>query len=186
MPTHYSIELVANFECQVGENPLWHPDMQSLLYVDIPTSMIYAYKPATRRCTSFSKGPVTGGMTLQEDGSLLLFQDGRISLLKMDGQQQEVATGLCPTNDRFNDVIADAEGRVFTGMIGGNGRLVRIDVDGSITEICDGVTIPNGRGFTPDCRHMYFTDSNARKIYRFDYDRRTGHLSNREVFAYHP
>jgi D-xylono/L-arabinono-1,4-lactonase len=183
MPIDGSVELVADFECQVGENPLWHPEVQSLFYVDIPAGTIYAYIPATRSSTPFSKGPVTGGMTLQEDGSLLLFQDGRISVLKMDGRQQEVAVGLCPSNDRFNDVIADPEGRVFAGMIGGNGRLVRIDLDGSITEICDGVTIPNGMGFTPDCRHLYFTDSSTRQIYRFDYDRRTGHLSNREVFV---
>jgi D-xylonolactonase len=183
MPTNLSVECVSNFECQVGENPLWHPEEQRLFYVDIPSGMIYAYSPATRSSTLFSKGPVTGGMTLQEDGALLLFQDGRISVLKMDGQQREVAAGLCPSNDRFNDVIADPEGRVFAGMMGGNGRLVRIDVDGSITEICDGVMIPNGMGFTPDYRHMYFTDSNAHQIYRFDYEQRTGNLSNRKVFA---
>jgi sugar lactone lactonase YvrE len=68
-------------------------------------------------------------------------------------------------------------------MIDGNGRLVRIDVDGSITEICDGVMIPNGMEFTPDYRRMYFTDSKAHQIYRFDYQQRTGNLSNRKVFA---
>jgi D-xylonolactonase len=183
MATVHPVECVANIECQVGENPLWHSEAQSLFHVDIPAGNIYSYTPATRSCTLFSNGPVTGGMTLQEDGSLLLFQDGRISVLTMHGQQQEVATGLCPSNDRFNDVIADPEGRVFAGMIGGNGRLVRIDIDGSITEICDGIVVPNGMGFTPDCRHMYFTDSTARKIYRFDYERRTGDLSNRRVFV---
>jgi D-xylono/L-arabinono-1,4-lactonase len=183
MPPTSSVERVDSFECQVGESPLWHPEMQCLFYVDIPSGGIYAFTPATGQSTLFSKGPITGGMTLQEDGALLLFQDGRISVLKMDMHQQEVAHGLCPSNDRFNDVIADPEGRVFAGMMGGNGRLVRIDTDGSVTEICDGVAIPNGMGFTPDCRRMYFTDSGAREIYRFDYERSNGALSNKIVLA---
>ena len=38
-------------------------------------------------------------------------------------------------------------------------------------------------GFTPDLRGMYFTDSPARTIYYFDYERKTGNLSNRRTFA---
>ena len=120
---------------------------------------------------------------LQQDGSLLLFQDGRIAILALDGTLREVACGACPGNERFNDVIADPEGRVFAGAMGGNGRLLRFDPDGTITEMFDGLGIPNGMGFTPDLRGMYFTDSTPRKIYYFDYDRKTGNLSNRRTFA---
>jgi D-xylonolactonase len=126
---------------------------------------------------------VTGGFTLQEDGTLLLFQDGHIAILAADGGVREVAAHACVGNDRFNDVIADPEGRVFAGTMGGNGRLLRFDRDGRVTEICDGLGIANGMGFTPDLRGMYFTDSVPRQIYYFDYDRATGNLSNRRVFA---
>ena len=122
-------------------------------------------------------------MTLQEDGTILLFQDGRISVLEPDGAQREVANGLCPGNTRFNDVIADPEGRVFAGAMGGNGRLMRFDPDGSSQELFDGVGIPNGMGLIPELRHLYFTDSIARTIYRFEYDRDSGTLSNRQVFV---
>jgi D-xylonolactonase len=101
----------------------------------------------------------------------------------MDGTQREVASGLCPHNARFNDVIADPEGRVYAGVMNGNGRLLRFDPDGTITELFDGVGIPNGMGFTPDLQGMYFTDSAARKIYQFDYDRKTGNITNRRVFV---
>jgi len=183
MPAVSPVECVVDIECQVGENPLWHPELKSLFFVDIPVGKIYAYTPATHEYVLFSQGPVTGGMTLQDNGSLLLFQDGRISVLTMDGHQQEVAAGLFSANDRFNDVIADPEGRVFAGIMGRNGRLVRIDVDGRITELFDGVGLPNGMDFTPDCRHMYFIDSNIRQIYRFEYDRGRGTLSDKKVFV---
>jgi D-xylonolactonase len=112
-----------------------------------------------------------------------LFQDGRVSTLGLDGIQREVASGLCPENDRFNDVIADPEGRVFAGTLAGNGRMFRFDTDGSVTEIFDGLGVPNGMGFTLDCKHMYLTDSVPRRIYLFDYDRKSGSLSNRRLFA---
>lgn len=175
--------LVAPLNCQVGENPLWHPELQTLFFVDIFGGTVYTYTPSTESHRLFCQTRVTGGFTFQEDGSLLLFQDGAISMLGLDGSLREVATGMCPQNERFNDVIADPEGRVYAGAMGGNGRLWRFDTDGSVTDLFDGVGIPNGMGFTPDLKGMYFTDSEARKIYHFDYDRKTGNLSNRRVFV---
>src|SRR5579863_3001759 len=151
--------LVAAVSCQVGENPIWHPDLRIIFFLDITAGKVYVYNPSTEECKLFSRGPVTGGMTLQADGTLLLFQDGRISVLGLDGKQREIASNLCPGNDRFNDVIADPEGRVFAGAMGGNGRLLRFETNGTATEILDGLGVPNGMGFTPDGKGMYFTDS---------------------------
>ena len=176
-------KLVAPLNCHTGENPLWCEGRKHLLFVDIPRGTIYGYDPATDKCDVLARTRVTGGFTLQEDGSLLLFQDGRIAELGTDGVVRELRRDACPGNDRFNDVIADPEGRVFAGTMGGNGRLLRFDRDGSVSEICDGCGIPNGMGFTPDLRGMYFTDSVPRKIYYFDYERATGDLSNRRIFA---
>ncbi len=188
MPTNdHSPELVAPLSLQVGENPLWHPEAATLYFVDILGGTIHAYIPATGAYQLVCKTHVTGGFTIQEDGSLLLFQDGRLSVLNLNGNIREVASGLLPHNKRFNDVIADPEGRVYAGaMEGGIGRLIRFDPDGTITELFDGMEIPNGMGFTPDLTGMYVTDSVPRKIYYFDYDRHSGQLTNRRVFAQIP
>jgi D-xylonolactonase len=177
------VELVAELTCETGENPLWHPDENRLFFVDIPSGTIYGYRPAKRTCSPFARTRATGGFTLQQDGSLLLFQDGCIATLAMDGTIREVARDCCPGNDRFNDVIADPEGRVFAGTMGGNGRLLRFDTDGRVTQMLQGLGIPNGMGFTVDLCGMYFTDSVPRRIYYFDYDRKTGDLENQRVFA---
>lgn len=177
------VELVAPLDCEVGENPLWHPEAEMLFFLDITKGTIYSYNPGTQKSSVVARTRITGGFTLQRDGSLLLFQDGRIAVLSTNGVLREVATGQCPGSDRFNDVIADPEGRVFAGSMGGTGKLRRFDPDGSVTEIADGLHIPNGMGFTPDLKGMYFTDSLPRKIFYFDYDRKTGNLSNRREFA---
>jgi sugar lactone lactonase YvrE len=182
-PSSVVVDLVAPTSCEIGENPLWHPVLETLFFTDIASGTIYAYKPDTGKCVVFGQTRITGGFTLHEDGSLLLFQDGPISILGMDGNVRQLISNGCPGNERFNDAIADPEGRVFAGAMGGNGRLLRFDLDGSVTEIMDGLNIPNGMGFTPDLRGMYFTDSTLRRIYYFDYDRMTGKLTNRRIFA---
>jgi D-xylono/L-arabinono-1,4-lactonase len=178
-----SVDLVACLNCQIGENPLWHAESGQLLFVDITEGEVRSYDPSTGISALISKTRVTGGFTIQEDGSLLLFQDGRLSLLNLDGTLREVAHDQCPENDRFNDVIADPEGRVFAGTMGGDGKLLRFDTNGTVTEMSAGFGIPNGMGFTSDLQGMYFTDSRAHKIYHYDYDRSDGSLSNRRTFA---
>jgi D-xylono/L-arabinono-1,4-lactonase len=177
------VELVADLQCDTGENPLWCRQRKRLLFVDIPAGILYAYDPAKNRHSEIITTRVTGGFTLQDDGSLLLFQDGYIATLGKEGFVREVMNKACPGNERFNDVIADPEGRVFAGTLGGGpGRLLRFDTNGRVTEMMNGIGCANGMGFTPDLSGMYFTDSHAGKIYYFNYDRKTGNLGKPRVF----
>jgi D-xylonolactonase len=89
-------------------------------------------------------------------------------------------------NSRFNDVIADPEGRVFCGTMPSPehpGSLYRLDTDGSICKILEGIGISNGLGFSTDLNHLYYTDSAKGEIYVFDYERNTGSITNQRVFA---
>jgi D-xylono/L-arabinono-1,4-lactonase len=175
--------LVADPHCEIGENPLWHPGLNLLLFLDIPPGKIHAYNPATSSTHLFSQGRTTGGMLHHHDGNILLFQDGAISLLTLDGKQKLLADNLCPGNQRFNDVTPDPAGRVFAGTLGGDGKLLRFDLNGKPTTLLSGLGVPNGMAFTPDHKHLYFTDSAVRKLYLFDYDLSTGNISNQRTFA---
>ena len=180
-------ELVADYECVVGEGPVWHPDEERLYWVDIPNGRLLRYDPATGDHGVAHETDVIGGLTLQEDGSFLLFEDaGRIE--RLDGGETETVVEEIPAerDTRFNDVIADPGGRVFCGTMPGEdhlGRLYRLDTDGSLTTLVEGVDIANGMGFTHDRRRMYFTESNAFRIYRYAYDEATGELADRETFV---
>ena len=61
---------------------------------------------------------------------------------------------------RWNDVIADPEGRVYAGTIGKNdqiGGLFRIDHDGRVTSIVRETGCGNGMGFSVDLTTFYWT-----------------------------
>ena len=180
-------EVVADFACECGENPLWHPFERCVYWVDIPTGRLFRSDPNTKRSALCYRGQeALGGFTIQADGALLLFlargavkrlQDGALTTV-VDEIPDERAT-------RFNDVIADPGGRVFCGTMptaDRPGRLYRLDVDGTVTMVLDGIECSNGLGFTPDRRQMYYTDSGKGEIYLFDYDVSTGVLSNRRLF----
>ena len=170
------MEVVADYGNVVGEGPTWDPRERRLYWIDIPNGRIFRYDPASGEHAQIYDGPMMGGFTMQQDGSLLLFMErGAIGVLR-DGKLEYLVDEL-PGEDgnRFNDVIADPAGRVFGGtmpvdteraMAGENvGTLYRVDTDGSTTPIMTEVGIPNGLGFTPDGKGMYFTDSTAYKIF---------------------
>jgi len=85
---------------------------------------------------------------------------------------------------RFNDVIADPEGRVFAGTLGDHPRcgLYRIDLDGVVTHLFSGTGCSNGMGFSTDLKTFYWTCSTTRHIFQFDYQRATGDITNRRIF----
>lgn len=180
-------QIVVDHKSVVGECPLWHPFDKKLYWIDIPKGSILRYDPETGNHEEFYSGEVIGGFTIQEDGALLLFLErGAVKILK-DGETSTVIDEISEELDtRFNDVIADPKGRVFCGTMPAKdhkARLYRLDADGSITKILDGIGISNGMGFTPDRKQMYFTDSPRGKIYLFDYDLKIGKIKNQRVFV---
>lgn len=183
-------ELIADYACQIGENPLWHPLEKCLSWVDIPRGMIFRYHPATGKHGVCFQGEPVGGFTIQADGALLLFMAGGAVATWRDGKLEYVINEIpAERASRFNDVIADPAGRVFGGTMSTReraGRLYRLDRDGSITVVLENVGTSNGRGFTGDGKRMYHTDSRLRRISLYDYDRETGSINNGRVFLETP
>ncbi len=183
-------EQVVDCRCHTGENPLWHPLERCLYWTDIPRGRIFRYFPETGRSEQCYDGEPVGGFTVQADGALLLFMARGAVAVWNAGRLRFILRETPEERDgRFNDVIADPAGRVFCGTMptpAHAGRLYRLDPDGSLHRIVDGTGIPNGMGFTPDRRGMYFTDSTARRIYLFDYDVDDGSLSHQRVWLQTP
>lgn len=183
-------ELIADYACVTGENPLWHPLEQRLYWEDIPRGRIFRYDPATGHHEQVYEGDVVGGFTIQADGALLLFMAQGAVKVWREGKLTTVIAEIPEERaSRFNDVIADPMGRVFCGTMPSPdhlGALYRLDTDAKLTKLLGGIGCSNGMGFTPDRKGMYYTDSHKREIYLFDYDQTTGALSNQRLFVRTP
>jgi len=176
---------VTDFACELAENPLWDAERSCVYWTDITAGKMYSLDLNSGLHRLIYEGPTVGGFTLQQDGALLLFRIDDIALLRRNGIlsiQQKVADGGMA---RFNDVIADPEGRVFAGTIGKtdqSGGLYRLDQCGTLTKLFSGTGCSNGMGFSLDTSTFYWTCSTTRQIFQFDYDRSTGELGDRRLF----
>lgn len=181
-------ELIADYACQTGESPTWHPLERRLYWLDIPRGRMFRYDPASGRHEMCYEGEVVGGLTVQADGTLLLLMIHGAVKTWRDGRLETVIDHLSEERgNRFNDAVADPLGRVYAGVLSTPrrpGRLYRIDTDAKVTTMVEGLGTSNGLGFTPDGAQLYHSDSNDafRAISKYDYDRQTGSLTNRRLF----
>jgi D-xylono/L-arabinono-1,4-lactonase len=182
-------EFIVDYHCVTGEGPLWHPDEQKLYWLDIPLGRLFRYDPATKTSQIALEVPYQiGGYTVQADGSLcLLGSYGLVQIWREGKPLETVAEIPAEKETRFNDVIADPVGRIYGGTmrVGPDkpGRFYRIELDGSTTMMYEGVACPNGMGFTPDLKHMYYTETFDQKISLFDWDEKTGDLTHQRTFV---
>lgn len=180
-------EVICDYQCQIGENPLWHAVEKRVYWCDISTGRLFRYHPASGNHEQFYQGEVVGGFTIQVDGSLLLFMERGAVKVWREGKLTTLIQGIPQLLDtRFNDVIADPAGGVLCGTMPSAdrpGRLYRLDPSLKLTLLLDGIRNPNGLGFTLDRESLYFVDSLSRVIYLYDYDRQLATISNQRVFV---
>jgi len=185
----YTLEPLADYACHTGEGPLYHPRENAVYWTDIPSGALFRYDLATGQHRRIEIGRQVGGFTLQADGSLLLFMDQGAIAVWREGNPLEYLVDeiVDETTTRFNDVIADPEGRVFCGTMptkDRRGRLYRMELDGTLIKILDGIGCSNGMGFTPDRRLFYYTDSADRMIFRFSYNQESGIINKKKLFIH--
>ena len=89
---------------------------------------------------------------------------------------------------RMNDGVCDPVGRFWAGSmaydaIDGVGSLFRVDPDGTVERVLDGLTVPNGPAFSADGATMFLADSAKGVIRRYSVDVDTGAVGAGEIFA---
>ncbi|MEP7048366.1 MAG: SMP-30/gluconolactonase/LRE family protein [Ilumatobacteraceae bacterium] len=142
------------------------------------------------------------GLGWLPDGRLLIVSMTARRLLRRDGQQlvmhadlSSIATFHC------NDMVVDSVGRAYVGNFGfdldtneiagtldqvlashGGATMARVDPDGSVHAVADGLMFPNGTVITPDGLTLIVAESFGRRLTAFDIAD-DGSLSNRRLWA---
>lgn len=175
----------------LGEAPLWDAGNGCLYGVDIPRGLVWQYRPATEAYTVLHEGGVVGALTLEEDGTLLLYMEAGAVRALLEERLVDVVAPLPELEgQRYNDVWTDAAGRVLAGLRplqgGSTGPLYRLDPDGRRHVVIPELEGANGMGFSPDGRTLYVTETEAGRVHAYAYEAATGRLGKDRVFATFP
>jgi sugar lactone lactonase YvrE len=174
----------------LGEGARWDARRDELLRVDIVAGRVYRDRVAadgglvpvhayTVPGTVGAIAPIDG-----DDGWLLAAGRGFVHLLP-DGTMRSIAE-VAPPGTRMNDAACDPQGRFWAGTLAddhrpGGGALYRLDRDGRVEQVLDGLTISNGLGWSLDGRTMYLVDSIPGVIHAFDFDGEAGTITGGRV-----
>ena len=177
---------------ELGEGARWVGDR--VVLVDIPTGRLLEAEisqPGPLRLLAkldVPLGAVAPMAGTERDwiaacgtGVGILRSDGRLEWLERPEDGNRIKT-------RMNDGCADPAGRFWAGSMAHDftpdaGSLYRVNRDGTVTRVLDGVTIANGPAFNSSGTTMYFSDTARARIDRFSIDPDSGALSERTLFA---
>jgi len=173
----------------VGEGPVWDPRVGRLVWVDIPNNHLFTTDPATGATTRRELDRSVGVVLPRASGGYVAaLQDGFYALPE-DGEPELIAAVEADNPvTRLNDGEIDPQGRFWAGTMGWEaepeaGALYRLDPDGTVTRMLDGISISNGLGWSPDGATMYYVDTPTLRVDRFDFDAATGDIANRREFV---
>jgi len=149
-------------------------DDGGLYFSDVPNGGVYRLAPNGQVDVVIPRRKSVGGIILHIDGGIVVA--GRDISRVADGHTEVLLsrTDLPPTPhpvSGFNDMCADADGRIFAGAVrrnaaGGMGdsELVMIDKPGVGVPIYHGIGLPNGAATSPDGHWLYHADTDERSI----------------------
>ncbi|MFF4501641.1 SMP-30/gluconolactonase/LRE family protein [Streptomyces sp. NPDC001401] len=178
-------------QLEVGEGPRWIDGR--LVLVDIPSGTLYEAdgdEPGPLRqlhrleVPLGAVAPVAGApgqwIVAAGRGIALLDRSGELDWLARPAKGGQAAR-------RMNDGVCDPFGRFWAGCTAwdttpGAGALFRVDTDGTVSQVLDGITTPNGPAFSPDGTLLYLADSDRSVVDRFPVDPVTGELGERLAF----
>ncbi len=174
------------------ESPRWRGDR--LWSIDIHDNAIKSVSLAGDLRTELSLPFKPNGLGFLPDGSAVFSDALSLKMKRWDGaavhdlaQLDDVAV-FC-----LSDAIVDRAGRTYVGDIGYNFWnpqaspvdtcvIARIDADGAVTKVADGLRFPNGMAITPDGKTLIVAETEGFRLTAFDLDA-DGGFANRRVYA---
>jgi gluconolactonase len=198
-----------------AEGPLWVADKKLLLFSDVPENKIYqwqqgdtanVYLKNSGYTSSEPRKGETGsnGLTLDNDGRLLLCQSGNRQVVRMNATLENPKANYTILAAKYNgkklnspnDLICDSKGNIYFtdptyGLPNGDEDTERelkfegvykISTDGKLTLLIDSIPKPNGIALSIGEKILYVasSDNTKPKWYAYDIDE-NGNLNDGRV-----
>ena len=179
-------QLVTDPICYHGEGPVWSEAWGGLRWVDMLDGDVLSLGDdgsIERRHVDEIAAlvrPRRGG------GAVLAIERG-FALEEPDGTLNRLGDLWVGDDIRMNEGGCDPDGRLYCGTMAydkspGAASVYRLDADGAVAVVLEGVTISNGLDWSPDDSLAYYIDTLTFEVSLFDYDTERG-LTGRRTFV---
>jgi sugar lactone lactonase YvrE len=180
------VEQVTGAVAYHGEGPVWSPSWGGLRWVDMLAGDVLALGPdgsIERRHV----GDVAAALRPRRGGGAVIGVERGFALEDPDGSVRQLGDVWSDPSLRMNEGGCDPDGRFYCGSMAydqrqGAASLYRLDPDGSVHVVLEGLTVSNGLDWSPDGALAYHNDTATHTIGVYSYDRDRG-LTDRRVFA---
>lgn len=191
-----NIRLLGNVRDGVGESPFWNPIDSKIWSVDITGKALITRDLVSGETEQVKTDDLPTALALDaEGGAIVSFAKGVARW--NGGKTGHVIRAETDPQMRLNEGACDPSGRMWVASMENNltddlqfrtqaracGRLFRIDGDHAIALTGPEFGIPNTMVWSPAGDRFYLGDSTRNTIWVWDYDDKTGALSNRRVFV---
>ena len=185
------VTCVLDAHAELGECPVWSAEEGALYWVDTYAPALSRLDPATGDTARWPMPLRIGSFGLREGGGAVVALEDGFHLFDFERETLTFVTGPDerPPGTRFNDGKVSPEGRFWAGTMDDAtlsqplGALYRLDPDGTMHHMVEGLIVSNGLAWTADGRTMYHSDSKGKVVWSYDYDPDEGSIANRRVVA---
>lgn len=151
----------------LGEGPRWFGGR--LTWVDVTGGRIHRLDPVSGDVQTDVIGRAVSLVVPRARGGELRAIDATVVLHDPDGTGRVLAVLDSDDDMRCNDGACGPDGSLFIGTMrrdgsGRDGRLFRVESDGSVEVLLRGLAVSNGIGFDATGERAYFIDSMDRRI----------------------
>jgi sugar lactone lactonase YvrE len=158
--------LLADVRAVLGESPVWSPEDNRLVWIDMPRGVILVTDPSNGSSEHYKFGAPAGAIGLRKRGGFIVASGQCCCLLAAPGGSP---VALAETGDRPSAIVLN-DGKVdpWGGFVVGEtcptehsaqGRLFRFDAAGERSVLLEGVTMSNGLDWSPGGRAFYYVDT---------------------------
>lgn len=172
----YDVQLVIDLDAELLEGPVFDKVNNVLYFVSILNFRVYRFNPLTQELVFIQLASPTSCVFLSPQFGIVAASTLGFYTLNFESLTTEKIFDIkIPANTRFNDGILDAKGRFLIGTMGypeiiDNIGSVLSYSDGNVKVLIKGTTISNGIVFTRDSKNMYFIDTPACTVAKYQYD----------------
>lgn len=182
----WNASLLCKKKLFLGEGAIWHPTWKEFLYVDIEGCKVGCIDPLTKIVKEKNVGKRIGTVVPAVNGSLIVALEGSIEELNFESGEKKELISLepCKPMNRCNDGKCDAAGRLWFGTMHKEAKLhegALYFYDGSLQKKLGRISVSNGICWSQDNRIMYYIDSYDYNIKAYDFELKTGNISNERI-----